>query len=200
MCLIVCLPQFHLASSLEILDWRTPISIGGSFFASSFKWLFWLVSAFQDVLLCQLSLWGGLLWSEFCGTQWYGLFDFLAWVLWGCPFFSLCRLSCYTWASLVGGFFIGGFSSCQLTGGHNSCFVLFAVVQVLVNKQYHQTNLQQQKEPPYHTSSVNCCWAKWIKVKRDYGCYKIWQREFEMTERGGMLLSGKREETWWEWG
>ena len=69
--------------------------------------------------------------------------------------------------------------SSGFTDIHNSHLVLYAVVQVLVNKAVLSDNqtYASKKNPPTTSAVSTSVELSWIKVKRTCQYYKIWQRE-----------------------
>ena len=85
--------------------------------------------------------------------------------------------------------------SSRFTGIHNSLFILYAVVQVLVNKELlpdHHT-YTSQKDPSTTSALSTAVALKLINVKRDCGYCMIWQREYEMTRREKNIVWLDRE-------
>ena len=136
-------------------------------------------------------------WTSMVGVLW----DSVVWSLWSPCLDALSLLFLlFVWALLL---YLGFTCWCllclwvlpsiRLTNIQRSYVVLYAVVQVLVNKAVLPDNLCQQtyasKKNPCTTSAMSTTIElRWIKVRRDRGYYKIWQREYEMTKRGDNVI------------
>ena len=142
--------------------------------------LFLFVSVCLDALLlpaCRHEV-------DFCGSSSVGLSGVVSLVcLSGCSRVTLSSVCVCSPVSL-------GFScwwvppSSGLTGSHNSCLILYAVVQVLLNETVLPDNqtCTSKKNPPTTSAISTVIEQRLINMKRDYEYCKIGQREYEMTK------------------